>query len=149
MSSSEFVHRLCGCPMYYILNICSVTISALYFGPRYELSRWLPVLYVLISLVHPSALCLIALHRSRRKAVCRQKRCRDLVRDLVSPQLRHTQRCQCHSRALSTAWREAPSPKHTWASCRPCPKPGWCFGECAMLERSGWPCRAKQDPERR
>lgn len=78
VSSSEFMHRLCGCPMYYILNICSMTISALHFGPCYELSCWLLMLYILISIVHPCALCLVALHRSHWRAVCRQRWARTL-----------------------------------------------------------------------
>lgn len=79
VSSSEFMHRLCGCPMYYILNMCSsMTLSALYFGPCCELSCWLLMLYILISVIHPCALCLIALHHSQWRAVCRQRWARTL-----------------------------------------------------------------------
>lgn len=46
LSSSEFMHRLHGRPMYYILSICSVTISALYFCPCYEF-------HIVTSIVHP------------------------------------------------------------------------------------------------
>lgn len=81
-------------------------------------------------IVHPyfycSSLCPLplALHRSCGRAVGRQKRRRDFVHDLVSPQLQRAQHCECHTCALTTAWRKVPSPPRTAGSCRPCPKPG-------------------------
>lgn len=50
--------------MYCISNICGVTVSALYFGPCYELSCWLPVQHILISFTFcPLTHCITAIER--------------------------------------------------------------------------------------
>lgn len=119
------MHRLCGCPMYYILNICSVTTSALYFGPCHELSCWLLVLYVLIS----SAFCPLP----HRTAPLPLKGCaQGELTQGPCPWLGFPSAPPCSALSVSHClpvplrWSfspETPSPRQTQASPRPCPQP--------------------------